>query len=325
VSRDCSNITGQPRPDFALVSTALPVFARLLEHMVDAEVLSNVCTTLCALADDCTSDSQQIQAVIDSGVTGRLVELLTHKDSTVRTSALRTVGNLITGSEAHTQAVLDCGVLQHLRTLLRHSDQAVRREACWTLSNICAGTEKQVAAVFAADIIPPLLAIMQFDEWAVQKEAAWAIINVATDCGLDAQVLYMVQKGAIPRLCALFARCPESELLTAGLKAMERILRIGREDGVSEAAGTEATSSVPAAAASAVIPPASSAHSVPPNPYVEEVLQCGGLLGLLQLEDRTDSDDEFATVVQRILAFFPDTALEEARAEKNKATDEQQK
>lgn len=45
----------------------------------------------------------KIQAVIESGVCRRLVELLMHPSSAVQTPALRTVGNIVTGDDLQTQ------------------------------------------------------------------------------------------------------------------------------------------------------------------------------------------------------------------------------
>lgn len=60
---------------------------------------------------------------------------------------LRTLGNLITGSDQQTNEVLKAGALDKFFSLLNHEKRAVRREACWTLSNITAGDEEQISLV----------------------------------------------------------------------------------------------------------------------------------------------------------------------------------
>jgi hypothetical protein len=61
-----------PQPDWNTVSTALPILAKLLREP-DEEVLTDACWAISYLSD---GPNHKIQAVIDSGVTRRLVELL---------------------------------------------------------------------------------------------------------------------------------------------------------------------------------------------------------------------------------------------------------
>lgn len=61
-----------PQPDWAIVSIALPVLATLL-HSTDEEVITDTCWAISYLSD---GQNEKIQAVIESGVAKRLVELL---------------------------------------------------------------------------------------------------------------------------------------------------------------------------------------------------------------------------------------------------------
>ncbi len=88
-----------PPPDFDKVSPALHILARLLFH-VDADVLADTCWALSYLSD---GPNEKIQAVIDSGVCRRLVELLMHTHQSVVSAALRAVGNIVTGDDIQTQ------------------------------------------------------------------------------------------------------------------------------------------------------------------------------------------------------------------------------
>ena len=63
--------------------------------------------------------------------------------------ALRTIGNIVTGSDEQTQSVIDANALPIFHALLAHTKIGVQKEAAWTLSNITAGTQvcKPVAPI----------------------------------------------------------------------------------------------------------------------------------------------------------------------------------
>lgn len=216
---------GKPQPDFAAVSPALPTLGNLIFNS-DEEVLTDACWALSYLSDDSGPNNEKIQAVIQSGCVRRLVELLMHKSNNVKTPALRTVGNIVTGDDLQTQVVLHCGVLQQILHLLSNAKRNIRKEACWTISNITAGNAVQVQEVIQANLIPPLIALLRQGEADVRKEAAWALSN-ATSSGTDEQLEYLVDQGCIPPLCDLF-RFPEPKVVSVALEGIENILKAGR-------------------------------------------------------------------------------------------------
>jgi hypothetical protein len=74
---------------------------------------------------------------VSSGIVERMVCLLASEHARVRSPALRTIGNIVTGDDRQTSAVLACAVtLPNLGRLLRDKKKSTRKEATWTLSNI---------------------------------------------------------------------------------------------------------------------------------------------------------------------------------------------
>ena len=69
------------------------------------------------------------------------------QNTSVQKSALRAVGNIVTGTNEQTQFVLNLNLVPHLLGLLDHTKKNIRKEACWTLSNITAGTSEQIQLV----------------------------------------------------------------------------------------------------------------------------------------------------------------------------------
>lgn len=218
----------QPPPNFELVSQALPTLARLLYH-TDDEVLTDASWALSYLSD---GSNDKIQKVIESGVCRRLVELLGHQNPSVITPALRSVGNIVTGDDMQTQIVVNCLVLPSLLRLFDSPKDNIRKEACWTVSNITAGSREQIQMVLEANLIPPMIDILANGEFRAKKEAAWAICNAASG-GSDEHIRVLVRSGCIKPLCD-FLQVPDVKAVEVTLDALDKILRVGRNDNPNE-------------------------------------------------------------------------------------------
>ena len=197
-------------PDFNLLNQSIPTLSNLVYHS-DDEVVTDACWALRYLSD---GPNRQIQAVLDvlndTGVR-RLIELLSHSETSVQMPALRTVGNIAEGNDSQIQIVVKNGALPVLLTLLSSANDSTVKEACCTISNITAGTEDQIQAVFDSGIIPVLIRILSHERSGVRKWAVWVVAN-ATKGGSVKQVKLLVNGGCIPRLLDLL-RSEESEAI----------------------------------------------------------------------------------------------------------------
>lgn len=232
----------------AQISPALTVLTKLI-YSLDDEVLIDACWAISYLSD---GSNDKIQAVIESGVCRRLVDLLMHSSTSVQTPALRSVGNIVTGDDLQTQVVIASGALPALLSLLSSSKDGIRKEACWTISNITAGSPHQIQGVIDANIIPPLINILQNADFKTRKEACWAISN-ATSGGLQepSQIRYLVSQGCIKPLCDLL-QTMDNKIIQVALDGLDNILKVGEMD--KQAAGPGAT-----------------------NQYARYVEECGGM------------------------------------------------
>jgi len=212
-----------PAPRWESISTALPVLAMLV-YSSDEEVLTDACWAISYLSD---GDNNKIEAVIQSGICRRLVELLMHPSYSVQTPALRSVGNIVTGNDVQTQVIINCGCLPALLHLLSSPKDGIRKEACWTISNITAGNSNQIQSVIEARLVPPLISILQHDEFKTRKEAAWAISN-STSGGSPQQIMYLVEQGCIRPLCDLLD-VADVKIIQVALVGLENILKIGKK------------------------------------------------------------------------------------------------
>ena len=288
---------GKPQPNWQLVAPALSVLAQLIFSNDDEVPRNSLCAQFSAqfsarnsapfstapprprrsplrppspqvLADACWALSylsdgpnEKIQAVLDTGICARVVELMGHLPASVQTPALRTAGNIVTGDDHQTQCVLNCGALPRLLALLQSPKKGIRKEACWTISNITAGTREQIHAVIEANIIPPLVQLLATAEFDIKKEAAWSISN-ATSGGSPEQIKYLVQQGCIKPLCDLLT-CNDARLVTVALEGIENVLKAGEQE--AQQAGSQ-------------------------NPYTTFVDEAEGLDKLEQLQNHNNED-----------------------------------
>ncbi|MEK9699682.1 MAG: hypothetical protein VW270_28150, partial [Candidatus Poseidoniales archaeon] len=217
---------GKPIPDFALVQDALPLLASLI-HSPDPETVANACWALSYLSE---GPNERIQHVLQSGVASKLVELLGHHSTAVATPALRTVGNIVTGTEDQTQLIIDLHVIPSLLCLLDSPENKIRKEACWTLSNIAAGTRAQIQSVIDCGVMPKLISLLESAEFDIQKEATWAVSNATGDMASPDQILTIVRCGAIPPLCNMLTK-HDAKIVKVALKGIENILRLVKNIG----------------------------------------------------------------------------------------------
>lgn len=217
-----------PPPDFGQLKRCLPTLTRFLNHH-DPEVISDACWAFSYISD---GPNDKIQAVLDQGVVPRLIELLS--DASLMPPCLRTLGNIVTGTEQQTQSVIDWGGLVKLEPLLRHSKTYVQKEAAWMVSNIAAGSRNQIQALLNLKLITPLLDILRNGEFRAQKEAAWAITNLVKGGAVD-QVAAVANAGALEALCGVLT-CRDSQVHLVLLDGISAILAAGVKIGQLERA-----------------------------------------------------------------------------------------
>jgi importin subunit alpha-1 len=217
----------------AQIAPALTILTKLI-YSLDDEVLIDACWAISYLSD---GSNDKIQAVIESGVCRRLVDLLMHPSSSVKTPALRSIGNIVTGDDLQTQVVIASGALPALRSLLSSPKEGIRKEACWSISNITAGSPPQIQSIIDANIVPPLIEVLRNGDFRSRKEACWALSN-ATSGGLQepAQIRFMVSQGLIGPLCDVL-QMMDNKMIQVALDGLENILKVGEMDRAANGPG----------------------------------------------------------------------------------------
>jgi importin subunit alpha-1 len=226
---------GKPQPPRHLVAPLVPVMSRLL-FCEDDDVLTDALWSISYLSD---GPNEAIQAVIEAGVTPRLVQLLSHTSYSVQTPALRALGNIITGDDVQTQVVLNCNFLPALLPLLRSAKRGIRKESAWAISNVTAGNRAQIQAVIDANLIPAVMEMLVSTDIELVKEAAWAVANLASG-GSWEQIRYVVTLDAVAAFKPLL-ESGDSRVLSVALSFYRDALKMGeREKGKTDGADVNA-------------------------------------------------------------------------------------
>ncbi|XP_004527197.1 importin subunit alpha [Ceratitis capitata] len=178
-----------PSPPFDEIKRLLPIISQLLLGS-DDQVLADACWALSYVTDD---ENVKIQAVVDTGAVERLVALLGTDEPSIIVPALRTVGNIVTGTDTQTDAVIAAGGLQVLGVLLQNPKGNIVKEAAWTISNITAGNQKQIQAVIDSGVFAQIRNVLEKGDFKSQKEAAWAVTNTTTS-GTPEQIVDLIEK-----------------------------------------------------------------------------------------------------------------------------------
>ncbi|KAL5966539.1 Importin subunit alpha-1 [Taenia solium] len=190
-----------PDPPLSTVQRLLPVFAQILAYPDSKEAIVDTAWAL-SYASDC--GGAFIDEVLKSGCVPLLARHLGSESSNIVHPALRTIGNLILGTDKQTQDTIDCGVMQYVPKLLNSNRSNVVKETCWILSNITAGTLDQIQIVIDAGVIPKILDIMREADYKVQKEACWVINNIIVG-GSPEQLAFLLNLGVLDSLSKMLS------------------------------------------------------------------------------------------------------------------------
>lgn len=217
ISNLCRN--KEPPTELSYVNEILPSLVKLLGH-TDRQIKTDAGWAMSYLTDG-TND--RIDMVLHHNSLPVLIHLLSNsEDLSVLTPVLRTVGNIVTGTDQQTQAVIDTGALASFQRLLNHPKQSIQKEAAWTLSNITAGTASQIQSVIDANLLAPIVKCLAEGDFRTQKESVWVVTNF-TSGGTPEQIHNLCSTGVIKCLCDLLT-CNDERIVQVLLDGIQNIL-----------------------------------------------------------------------------------------------------
>lgn len=222
---------GKPQPALETIYPAIQALGMLMKATTDKETMADVAWALSYVSD---GSNERIEAVVGQGIVPSLINLLTSDRPELIIPALRTLGNIVTGTDAQTQTVLDTkNALSYIVNIIGHSKKNIRKEACWLLSNIAAGNKAQISQLVKTPglIRSVLTQLSEASEWDVRKEASWVICNIASG-GNKEHIHQLVENGCLQPLCDLLS-VGESRILLLAMEALENILKVAADSNVN--------------------------------------------------------------------------------------------
>lgn len=197
--------------------------AQVLQTCVNDEILVDATWALSYCSD---GGHRTVPHIMQTGITGKIIELMAHQNSTIAIPALRACGNFVTGSDDQTETVIHAGVLPVLDGLMSHAENMIRKEAVWTLSNICAGNESQVKLIIELGIIDKLVQMTFSDVLDVQRESVWSLSNCTALKQPDI-IRVLVEKDIIKAMSTWLEK-NDSKTLVVILEGLTNILHVGK-------------------------------------------------------------------------------------------------
>ena len=197
----------KPCPRLDLVASAIPVVLQLTTSSVP-EIVFDALWTLSYISDG----PDRVDSIMEAGAVPIVIEMMGAQQTRCHMPSLRTIGNVIAGSDRQTQVALNAGALHKLRDLLDpRCARGLRKEAMWAVSNVAAGPPAQIDLLVNAQLFPIIIQTMGAREPEVMKEAVWTAANIATN-GSPQQIHFMVESGLLEKLSSTLGELTMSTL-----------------------------------------------------------------------------------------------------------------
>ena len=186
------------------------ISSNIFEQMcisTDPEIVS---TCFWGISYICDVDNGMTDQILNSTIMNRICELLNSLTSFLKNNCfdydelsklcvtaispiIRTVGNIVSGSDSQTDAILNLGIIDTFPILFYkfHNKKLprIRKEICWTISNITAGTPEQTRYIINKNMCPLLIDAISSYEIYIRKEAIYALVNISMLTTEDSTIL----------------------------------------------------------------------------------------------------------------------------------------
>ncbi|KAM7541731.1 hypothetical protein Aperf_G00000006345 [Anoplocephala perfoliata] len=227
LSNLCRN--NNPSPPRATILELIPVFVELFKYPDSKDVIIDTAWAISYITD---CGDAYAEDIINGGCVPALINCLDSNIPRLVSPALRSLGNLILGTDEQTQRVLDLGLLDHASSILSKGKSSLIKELCWLISNVTAGTVNQIQMVIDSGLVPELLRWVREGDFRTQREACWAISNIAIGGNPEQQAM-LLNLGIFGSLSEML-KVSDAKVLALILEVIRRLFETAEQHGQLE-------------------------------------------------------------------------------------------
>ncbi|OQV17967.1 Importin subunit alpha-3 [Hypsibius exemplaris] len=192
--------TRNPPPSVDVIEALLPKIVWMVRHG-DQLVRVDAVWSMAYLSDEPPELADLL--VRDTVVLQSIADIPDSNPDNVKflMGAVRLLGNLLSGTDAHCDAVIRADFVRRFPALLQSNFKCVQRETLMCVANVAAGSAEQIQTIIdVPDFLIQILAFLQNDNRALVQEALWVVSNVVQGGNLW-QITALLDCGVVLPLC----------------------------------------------------------------------------------------------------------------------------
>jgi len=220
----CTNLCRNryPPTEMRYIEYILPLINKLM-HIPDNQVVADALWGL-SYVTDCPVD--RVNRVIELNMHVILINMLASCESNTKElvlPALRSLGNIASGSDEQTQVIVDCNFAAALSLVVQKKFDVnnLNKELCWVISNLLAGSPAQIKKVIDCNLLPWVINQCNFADFRVRKEAVWALTNLINS-GNASQTTLTLNSGGVEALCSMLD-CPDATICETAMNGLHSL------------------------------------------------------------------------------------------------------
>ncbi|CAG9322377.1 unnamed protein product [Blepharisma stoltei] len=221
---------GYPSPPLSLVKEVLKIVPAMIDQIYE-DILIDICWIISYVSE---ISPECVNLLIELNIIQKLIDLTTHHNIKIQVPALRSIGNILSGTDEQAQMVLNSGILEKYQILLSTGKRQIKKEALWGISNITAGSDSQAVEVLGHPCVYLVISELNDNDFDLKKEAAYAIGNTTRSKNVNV-VRRLFDLNVLPQLINILTH-QDPDILIVTLEAINNILRAGRGFGYNDIA-----------------------------------------------------------------------------------------